>query len=177
MPYKDPIIAKLWQNKYAIKHAEKIKAQDKAWRESHAEYLKTRKKLYYNLNKNRIIKNTVKRNREKRTIDFKSYCEYLFEFIVLRSKNKYEVNLTVNDLISLLEKQHYKCALTNILMTHNLNDLHSISVDRINSNIGYTPNNIQLVCKAINLAKNKHTNQEMIDFITEIRNIPQCHTT
>lgn len=46
----------------------------------------------------------------------------------------------------------------------------SASVDRIDSDKSYEINNIQLVCKAINLAKSDHTTQEIEEFIIALKN-------
>lgn len=42
------------------------------------------------------------------------------------------------------------------------------SIDRINSGLGYTPDNIQFVCHMANVAKNDYTHQQMIDFCQAI---------
>jgi hypothetical protein len=55
------------------------------------------------------------------------------------------------------------------MLTHKINDLKSASIDRIDPHGFYEPGNVQLVCKAINLAKSHHTQEEIIDFIQEVR--------
>ncbi len=60
-----------------------------------------------------------------------------------------------------------KCALTGLKMTFN-KSLLAISVDRINNEEGYIPNNIQLVCRWVNLAKNSGSNQEFKDILKMI---------
>jgi hypothetical protein len=83
-----------------------------------------------------------------------------------RHKNR-EITITIDDLMLLFKKQNGNCAITGVKMTHSPG-LKAISVDRIDSNLDYTNNNIQLVCKAINLGKNTHSNSEMISFINEV---------
>tara|TARA_Y100000389_G_scaffold36222_1_gene30823 strand:- start:12936 stop:13583 length:648 start_codon:yes stop_codon:yes gene_type:complete len=71
------------------------------------------------------------------------------------------VEITHEHLIELYEKQKGLCALSGIEMTHisyNTNDFrvknpHNISLDRIDSSKGYTPDNVQLVCCIINYMK------------------------
>jgi hypothetical protein len=62
--------------------------------------------------------------------------------------------LTVNDCLQLLEKQDYKCALTGVEMTCILEKgkktRTNVSIDRIDPKGGYRPENIQLVCTAVN---------------------------
>ena len=79
-------------------------------------------------------------------------------------------NLTLDYVMQLFDDQKGKCALSGLTMV-NVNSLKSISIDRIDSTIGYVINNIQLVCKWINLAKNTHTNPEMRKFLREIKQI------
>jgi hypothetical protein len=54
-------------------------------------------------------------------------------------------------------------------MDHVFNSLKTVSVDRIDSSEGYVPNNVQLVCKWVNLAKQDHTNADMLAIIEELR--------
>jgi len=77
------------------------------------------------------------------------------------------IDITVNNLIDTFKKQNGKCALTNVAMTHEPG-LKAASVDRIDSNGGYTRDNIQLVCKAINLGKNTHSNDDIKSFIEDV---------
>lgn len=67
-------------------------------------------------------------------------------------------------LKNLYNEQNGKCAITKMNMTHD-KSLYAISVDRINSEVGYIPDNVQLVCRWINLAKNTHTNEEIKDVL------------
>ena len=77
-------------------------------------------------------------------------------------KNKYELcDLTLNYLLDLWKQQKGKCALTKKTMTHKPNNLFAVSVDRIDSNVGYIQGNIQLVCQSVNYAKNNFTNEEL----------------
>jgi len=76
--------------------------------------------------------------------------------------------ITINDLIDLWDKQNGRCAITNLIMEHKPNKLKTVSVDRIDSNIGYTAGNIQLVCKFINLGKSTHSNDEVITLLNEL---------
>jgi len=62
--------------------------------------------------------------------------------------------LTVETLLSVLERQNYKCALSGIDLTCKLSKgtkyPTNVSVDRIIPGGPYTVDNIQLVCRALN---------------------------
>lgn len=76
----------------------------------------------------------------------------------LRKRNKKygEINLTNEFLINLYEKQKGLCYYTGIEMKiiNSEKNPEQISLDRVDSNLGYTENNVVLCCFAINLCKN-----------------------
>jgi hypothetical protein len=72
---------------------------------------------------------------------------------------KINVSINLDDIILLYEKNN-KCSISGIQMTTlyipnegKWKRIHNVSVDRINSNLGYTKDNIQLVCSIINIMK------------------------
>lgn len=68
------------------------------------------------------------------------------------------VDITLEDISFVYEKQNKLCALTGIPLDWNTN----ASVDRIDSSIGYYINNIQIVTKDINMMKKDIPNSEFI---------------
>jgi len=100
------------------------------------------------------------------SISFKYAEKSKYSFIKFRlRRTEKHGNITYDYLIDLLNKQNGKCALSGVQMTYHLNDLSSISIDRIDSNIGYEKGNVQLVCKFINLGKNDHSNESVFYFL------------
>jgi len=88
-----------------------------------------------------------------------------------------EMTITKDDLIELYDKQNGYCALSGIKMEHTINNNESfienkynISIDRINSNIGYVKDNIQLVCWIINQMKSDTDPDLFIELIKKIYN-------
>jgi len=77
--------------------------------------------------------------------------------------------VTVDDVITIYERQVGKCAISGVKMDHCPNKLTSISIDRIDSDIGYTLNNTQLVCQFVNLGKHVKTNNDAILFLNALR--------
>jgi len=77
-----------------------------------------------------------------------------------------EFTLTINDLKNQYEKQGGKCYYTGVEMKiKRLEDpsrsLFSISLDRINSDIGYLPENIVFCCWGVNALKGTSTPEIM----------------
>ena len=81
----------------------------------------------------------------------------------------FEFTITDEIVEGMLKQQNGKCYFTNIELTFNTHDWNSLSIDRINNDLGYTKENIVLVTKFVNSSKNSQTNQEFID------NIKQCY--
>lgn len=85
-----------------------------------------------------------------------------------------DVQISYSYLLELYKKQNGRCAILNIPMTHEFNNLRSISIDRIDSSLGYITGNVQLVCQFINTAKKNHSNDECISILNEfmqVRNV------
>lgn len=78
-------------------------------------------------------------------------------------RKTHEVTITLDYLMKLWENQGGRCKITGKNMEHK-SSLFAVSIDRIESDYGYVPGNIQLVCMAINLAKNRYSNADMIHF-------------
>jgi len=95
-----------------------------------------------------------------------------------RSKKRNEaVEIVLEDLIELYKKQHGFCALTGMPMSWSNDGEHSnsaerrgtsISVDRIDSSIGYTKDNIRLVCERANKVKGNMDDGELYFWCRQI---------
>lgn len=76
------------------------------------------------------------------------------------NRRKRTGSITIEDIYNLWIKQDKKCALSNLEIGFNDDgNGHTCSIDRIDSNLEYELNNVQLVHKDINMMKNKF-NQE-----------------
>ena len=64
-----------------------------------------------------------------------------------------EFSLTIENIVDCWEKQQHVCAYSGRTMTLEAGKLNTVSIERIDSNIGYTPENTILVCQAINRMK------------------------
>lgn len=92
-------------------------------------------------------------------------------FKALLRVNSKRDGLTVALLVDLLQKQEGKCAVSGVEMTRFSGQGHvptNISIDRIDSSIGYTPDNVQLVCHIVNLMKHNLTTDQLIDWCRKI---------
>lgn len=92
--------------------------------------------------------------------------QYYLNHLRLKAKGrKGSINVTTADLIGLWDAQKGKCALTGwqMTMTRRVGIVRTnASIDRIDSQKGYTLDNIQLVCVAANKAKFDLSQEEFV---------------
>ena len=74
--------------------------------------------------------------------------------------------ITIEEISDQYEAQDKLCAFTGIPLTFGID----ASVDRIDSNMGYNPNNIQIVHKALNMMKKDMTNESFIAWCKLVAN-------
>lgn len=75
-----------------------------------------------------------------------------------------EISINLIDLENLLVKQSNRCALTGVLFSYDIPP----SLDRINSKLGYTKNNIQLIQIKINIMKSNLDEDHFIKLCNQI---------
>ena len=108
----------------------------------------------------------------KRTKDIRSYLTYLRGKAVQRKKEC----ISVDALEVLWFAQEGKCALTGWEMTAELGKgvvPTNCSIDRIDSSLEYVPGNVQLVCRAANVAKHDLTVHDFLNLckaVVEVSN-------
>ncbi len=155
---------KIYQQQYNADNKERISKRSKTYHEENKEVLKLRSKQFRDNNREHYLNKKY------------SYRVKSFDAIIKLGLNKArghaktykrEFNITHEYLMTLLVQQDYKCAISQVRMTHN-KDIYTVSIDRIDSSKGYVEGNVQLVCKFCNLGKNTHSNQEALDFIKTI---------
>ena len=84
-------------------------------------------------------------------------------------RKEIEFNLTDEIVEDILKQQGGKCYFTGVVLTFGTHDWNSLSIDRLNNDLGYTKENIVLVTRFVNSSKNTQTNEEFIN------NIKQCY--
>jgi hypothetical protein len=132
-----------YQRKYRLNNPEKIKAQ---------------KKQYYTRVKDASKTDPIK------------VCKSMLASSKDRSKNRGRNHaITEADIINLWTTQKGICALTGLQMSSEIGDPYLVaSLDRIDSRKGYVSNNIQLVCKWVNIAKKDTSNTLAKKFFSKL---------
>ena len=89
-----------------------------------------------------------------------------------RLKGGFVWEITLRDIVDLWEEQNGRCAVTNLVMTHHRDGTghkdFNASIDRLNPNIGYTRDNIRLVCYAVNIMRHRMDESEFYFWIKSI---------
>jgi len=135
--------AKEYQKQYRAENAEKLKLLNKKWRSNHV--VEERKRKY------------------DITCSLEGRIKEMLRAAKRRAKNKnIPFDLTYKFVIDMWNDQEGKCSLTKlplIIPTKRNNgraNPFSPSIDRIDCNLGYTKNNVRLLCYIVNVALNQY---------------------
>lgn len=79
-----------------------------------------------------------------------------------------EFNITDDDIFEKLKEQDNKCYISKVHLSFNENDWYGMSLDRVDSNKGYTKENTIIVTKFVNTSKNTLSLDEYIKFTKEV---------
>lgn len=119
-------------------------------------------------------------NSNSRSTRWKGYGEIrgcYFNVVKRGAKQRnFEFSISIEDIWNLFLKQNRKCALSGVELFFGQNDkahksgITTASLDRIDSNKGYTIDNIQWVHKWINLMKQDMHDVEFIDWCKLVTN-------
>jgi hypothetical protein len=79
--------------------------------------------------------------------------------------------ITTEDVLTLITRQQNRCAISGIPMTYERGAGRlwtNLSIDRIDSTAGYTPQNIQLACAGANRARLSLSMPEFVEFCRKV---------
>jgi 5-methylcytosine-specific restriction endonuclease McrA len=103
----------------------------------------------------------------------KIYSKGKYEVKTGRRKNRADLTWHINQghLYHLYNKQQGKCNFCAVTMTWETGQSwrnHNISIDRIKNDVGYEPNNIQLLCYRCNVMKHNLQEEEFFEYVERI---------
>ena len=133
-------------------------------------------KSWYRKNKDRISENRASYYKNKKQISPLSFI-YRNTLQSLKSRKKKDKNIefdiTREYLNDLWEKQDGKCYYTGIDMVIVKEGKHPQhpSLDRIDSEKGYTKDNVVLCCQSINFAKHSYKIEDFLSFLKLIKSV------
>ena len=164
---KNKLIAAEQARLYRLRNKNKLSKYKRAYHIRNREHHIQLGKKNYLKNKQRHLQ-TCRRSKEG---SLNNFLRYLFCGIKSRKMKYGKTSITLPDIINLYHKQKGLCAISQVPMSHRLNSLDAISIDRIDSKRGYTLDNIQLICQFINFGKRDHRNEEAIEFIQKVKGV------
>jgi len=127
------------------------------------------KNRYHNLSE--TDKQAYKDNANKNFKEWVKINTLQFRFTQARSRakrNGLDFTITLSDLECLLESQNGECYYSGRQMTQCREGIDAISLDRLDSTIGYTPSNIVLCTWAANIMKCHLSVPDFISLINDI---------
>jgi len=83
-------------------------------------------------------------------------------------KRKQEFSLQISDIVNCWHNQSGICAYSGREMTLDAGKLNTVSIERIDSKIGYTPENTILVCQAINRMKSDFSYEDFYSLCADV---------
>ena len=98
------------------------------------------------------IGNAKSRQKVNSTIEGRAKI-FLQNAVKSAKKRNQEFSLEIKDVVEFWELQNKICAYSGLEMTLEAGKLNTVSIERIDSNIGYTKENTILVCQAVNRMK------------------------
>lgn len=123
---------------------------------------------YKKSNSNTICRFCLNETNLKYYRDPKRKIKKLLNFARHRAKkHNRDFDLDETFIRSLIEDQSNKCALSGIEFIDN-HKIFEMSIDRIDSDLGYTRDNVQLVCIIVNRIKMDHSQDLIIDICKRI---------
>lgn len=111
--------------------------------------------------------------------DYKEISNQWFCEQINRAKSKnISFNLKIQDIWNLFVNQQRRCAISNLILNFshisNRTSLFTVSIDRINSNLDYSVENIQLVHKRINTMKWNFEQRHFLDMVHRVAIFGEC---
>ena len=86
------------------------------------------------------------------------------------AKRQQAFNLTVSDVVVCWNSQKTVCAYSGRKMTLEAGHLNTVSIERIDNAVGYTPENTILVCQAINRMKSDFGFEDFYTLCLDVAN-------
>lgn len=133
---------------------------------------KTCKNIQIKISRNSIGRNLYYNRGESKKKLLPLWASVISRSIRRRNKNKWGFKETNSRLlVSIYEKQGGLCYYSKMPMNTDINDksLYKISVDRLDSSLPYTDDNIVLCTVGMNYCKNSSTVEEFTQFLQDLK--------
>lgn len=157
MPYANPEKRAAYQKAYSNRNRLKLNKQVNDWKRN---------------NPVRVLESNSRSHYKRCSEDVTVYFKYLVKYSRRRRPDGHTI--TYEHLLKKWRHQEGRCALTGILLTHEVKanggkPKHTnISIDRIDASQPYTPENTQLVCWIVNVMRRDMTPTEFVSWCEKV---------
>lgn len=155
------------RTKYRNENRDKINKIKRDSYRRHSDCIKKKNNLYYHSNADHCKKRQKDYMIKKETADMISWLAKCYKHCKHKDT---AIDIDLKYLIELYQKQNKRCAISNILLTHNRNDLLAASIDRIDSNLPHIKSNVQLICSGLNRAKREYSDDDVYNMLESFAN-------
>lgn len=151
------------RNDYSRKHYEenkdRIRTYQNGWRDANGDLHRGYNAKYRSAHPEKAAESTRKwteknpvRRFAAQSLNFKRHSGHI-------------VNITINDVVQMWDDQHGLCALSGIPMKSSKGgtSFDSPTLDRIVPSLGYNPNNVRLLCYAVNAGRGTLTDEAFVE--------------
>ena len=156
-----------YQKEYRAKKNEEIKKQRAAYRKT-PEY-----KAWLDATREYRTAYGSKRQKERKESSVEEWLKHLLKSCKSRKRKKenkpIQCTLTLEVLLDQFNKQNGLCGICQLPLEWKQESLMSISIDRIDNNLDYTPENIHLVAKWLNIGRGTSSLQDIREIVNRLR--------
>lgn len=79
------------------------------------------------------------------------------------TRRRWQVKITIDELMEVYEAQAGRCAVTGVLLTHEYETPYTnVSIDRIDCNGPYEVGNVRLICNVVNIMRGRLSDEELL---------------
>jgi len=179
MAWKSKEQQREYNRKYYQANKEKCRQRVKEWVEENRDRANEHSRKYRAGNKELIAQRAKerrnaksaemsKRDKKSRYRNIERTLSTMFNHLKKNNKRKWPKGhpdlIDVDYLLDLWKAQDGNCIISGHKMLEKNCSLYSVSIDRIDNNFGYIKGNVQLICQGVNLAKNKYSQEEILEF-------------
>lgn len=132
---------------------------------------------YYTANGERIRTRITKYTHSHVRYEYKSVLSRLKNLVAKAKGRRWKVEITYEYLVALWESQNGLCTYSGLPLTYEANQSNTVSLDRIDSKLGYIEGNVQLVCAMVNRMKQEFAEADFLSMCRTITENTKTKTT
>lgn len=170
MSKNNPDVKRNYDKKYRAANRDRIRSRHKAWRDANRGKLRVKRRSIYLRRKDKLAV-----YRKMRKLKLKGTLNYVFSRKLSAKRDQLRgssvpFDLTMAHMRALYKEQDGKCAVSgrSLIVDTATACLDSLSIDRIESKLGYVIGNVRFVTWQANAARLIGTDEELLSFCRDV---------